>query len=291
MLLWALAFDHRNSFRTEFLGLSGTARPQDSGLIRACKLLIFEGLLAAVAEGLPEGEPAVLVDDEYGADVAVRAREAGIAVALAVEESGRKELAFAHEPFHAGLERLDPTYAKVLVRYNPDGDADANRRQREKLLALQDWLAGRDTELMLELLVPPEPRQLEAAGGDRERYDMLLRPALTVGAVRELGAAGLAPGLWKLEGMGSSDEYAAVAAEVGPGAGCLVLGRGADRGAVERWLALAAPVPGFTGFAVGRTLWWEPLKAQLAGSLGAAEAATAIGRGYRELIDVYLSAR
>jgi myo-inositol catabolism protein IolC len=285
MLFWALAFDHRNSFRTEFLGSA------DAGRIRALKSVILEGLLSAVADGLPEGRAVALVEDEYGSDAAIRARDSGIIVALAVEESGRDEFAFAHTPFQAGLERLDPDFAKALVRYNPDSESAMNGRQREKLLELQAWVAGHGKELMLEVLVPPTPAQLESVGGDRARYDRLLRPSLTVRGVRELAGEGLAPRLWKLEGMGSSDEYAAVAAEIRSDAGCLVLGRGEDRDAVERWLALAAPVPGFMGFAVGRTLWWDPLKAMLEGSIDEGEAAAGIGRNYRELIGVYLAAR
>jgi 5-dehydro-2-deoxygluconokinase len=41
--------------------------------------------------------------------------------------------------------------------------------------------------------------------------------------------------------------------------GCIVLGRGADDAKVREWLAVAASVPGFIGFAVGRTSFWEPL--------------------------------
>ena len=38
---------------------------------------------------------------------------------------------------------------------------------------------------------------------------------------------------------------------------CIVLGRGADETRVVSWLETAASVPGFIGFAVGRTTFWD----------------------------------
>jgi myo-inositol catabolism protein IolC len=114
-----------------------------------------------------------------------------------------------------------------------------------------------------------------------------------VAAIEELRGDDLAPELWKLEGMPSSNAYAAVAEACEAGADdgpkCLVLGRGADTHAVERWLTLAASVPGFAGFAVGRTIWWQPLRAALDGLTTDHDAEEAIAENYRRMIDVYLS--
>ena len=41
--------------------------------------------------------------------------------------------------------------------------------------------------------------------------------------------------------------------------GCIILGRGEDDTRVREWLTTAATVPGFIGFAVGRTSFWDPL--------------------------------
>ncbi len=144
---------------------------------------------------------------------------------------------------------------------------------------------------MLELLVPPTAGQLAAVG--QEGYDVDVRPDLTSRAAAELTESGLRPDLWKLEGMATSAQYATVAAACGANSGdvsCLVLGRGADEAAVDRWVTRAAPVPGFAGFAVGRTLWWEPLRAHLSSAATAVEAAAAITSNFRRLIGVYLAA-
>lgn len=296
MLLFVLAFDHRESFRRGFFGIEGRPTAADEGRLREGKAIIFEALLHALAGGgLPKGRPAILVDDEYGSSVALRARQSGITVALPVERSGQVELAWEHEPFWDALHRLDADYGKVLVRYNPEADRDRNVRQRSRMIELQAWLAQRERGFMLELLVPAEPGQLARVDGSNDRYDAELRPTLTLAAIRELREAGLRPDLWKLEGMNTPAEYRAIGAEIEAGAGfgsrCLVLGRGADPMAVERWLRLAAPVPAFAGFAVGRTIWWDPLKALFFGHASRDVVIERIAANYRHFVEVYLDAR
>ena len=292
--LWTLAFDHRTSLRRTFFGIDGVPTPADHARCRAAKAVIFEGALAAIAEGIPTGRAAVLVDEEYGADVIAHANERGIVTVVPVEASGRAELAFEHgDDFGAAIERVAPTYAKVLVRYNPGGDQPANERQRAKLSRVQRWTVEHGRAWMLELLVPPTAAQLAEVDGDTDRYDREVRPDLTRHAATELTGDGLRPDLWKLEGMATSAQYAAVAEACGaltPGVSCVVLGRGADEAAVDRWLTLAAPVRGFAGFAVGRTLWWEPLRAHVSGAASAEDTAAAIGANFRRLIDVYVGA-
>ena len=123
---------------------------------------------------------------------------------------------------------------------------------------------------MFELLVPPEPAQLEAAGGDRARYDREVRPGLMLAAVKELRESGVEPDLWKIEGLEDREDCARIGAAVRSGGrdavSCVVLGRGADAPAVERWLRAGAGVPGYVGFAVGRTIWWDAVGRYVAGA-------------------------
>jgi myo-inositol catabolism protein IolC len=287
--LWTLAFDHRNSLRRAFFGIGGepTAADHDRGVW--AKTLIFDGLVRAVERGVVGGRPAALVDAEYGSAVIARANELGIVTAVPVEASGRTVVEFEHgdDGFGPVLERLDPTYAKVLVRYNPLDDVEANALQRRRLLVLQRWVRDHGRAWMLELLVPPTRAQ------DRDDFDVALRPELTARAGAELVDAGLCPELWKLEGMTTGAEYAAVADACGAdgsSSACLVLGRGADATAVDRWLTTAAPVAGFRGFAVGRTLWWQPLRDAADCRVDAAAAASQIADSYLRLIDVYRAA-
>ena len=79
-------------------------------------------------------------------------------LAMPVEKSGQNEFDFQYgDEFGAHIETFDPDFAKVLVRYNPDGDAEMNARQTERLKRLSDWLHEHDRKFLFELLVPAEP--------------------------------------------------------------------------------------------------------------------------------------
>ena len=69
--------------------------------------------------------------------------------------------------------------------------------------------------------------------------------------------------------------------------GCIVLARGADEAQVRRWLVAAAGVPGFIGFAVGRTTFWDALVGWQAQTLTRAEAVSHIAGRLREWVDVF----
>lgn len=292
--LFMLAFDHRNSIRPLF-GIEGEPSTEERQRIAAAKLTIYEGLLEAVPR-LPAGaRPGLLVDEEYGAAVIERAAAQGVAVAVAVERSGQAEFQFEHgEEFGEHLERLRPPLAKALVRFNADGDAALNRRQLERLRRLSDWLRERPPALLFELLVPPLPEQLAAVGGDRGRYDAELRPELTTRAIAAVQEAGVEVATWKIEGIERREDCEAIAAACracGREAGCLILGRGADEAKVEHWLATAAPVAGFDGFAVGRTIWWDAIAAELAGSADHERTVATIAGRYLHFVSTYLAAR
>jgi myo-inositol catabolism protein IolC len=290
--IFALAFDHRNSLRRDFMNLAGEPTPAQRATLVAAKGVVVDALLAAAPEVAP-GHAVLLIDHEYGGDFVAKAQAGGVRVAMPVEVSGQRELRYLCDG-HPGrvIERHDPDYAKVLIRYNPAGDTAMNARQRARLGEFARWLAGRPQQLMLELLVPPEDAQLAAVGHDRGRFDREVRAGLTAEAIREIAADGVRPQLWKLEGPESLRDAAQVATAVraaDPDAACLVLGRGADHAAVRRWLAIAAATGGFTGFAVGRTIWWDALHRFVDG--GDRDAAvTAVAGRYLDLVRDYLAA-
>ena len=292
--IYLLAFDHRGSFQSKLLGIAGTPTPGDVARITEAKGIIFAGFRSALESGLSPQGAGILVDEQFGADIAREARELGAMLAMPVEKSGQDEFDFEYgEQFGDHIAAFEPTYAKVLVRYNAEADAELNRRQAARLARLGDWLHGTGREFLFELLVPPTPPQLERVGGDADRYDRELRPDLMIAAVRELQTAGVEPDIWKIEGLDSREDCVRLA-EVARSGGrdavdCVVLGRGGDESKVERWLQTAAGVPGFVGFAVGRTIWWDPLEDWLAGE-SADESAKTIGANYRRLVEAYTAA-
>jgi myo-inositol catabolism protein IolC len=291
--LYILAFDHRGSFQKKLLGIPGVPSADEVAKIQKAKSLIFDGFVRALDAGLPDGS-GVLVDEEFGPGVARAAHEREIPFAMPVEKSGQDEFDFEYGAgFGEHIESFDPTYAKVLVRYNPEGDRGMNQRQAERLARLGDWLRDRDRRFLFELLVPAEAAQLESVGGDRDRYDRELRAGLMAGAITELQHAGVEPDIWKIEGLDSRADCERVVAAARAGGrdevDCIVLGRGGDEAKVSGWLRTAAGVEGFVGFAVGRTIWWDALEGWLAGGDEAA-AVGAIAASYRRLIDAYVAA-
>lgn len=290
--LYILAFDHRGSFSKKFFGVQGAPDAAQTARIVDAKQVIFEGLGRALDGGVSASAAGVLVDEQFGAEVARAARGRGLTLAMPVEKSGQDEFDFEYgDAFGDHIEEFDPTFSKVLVRWNPEGDAGMNERQGQRLKRLSDWLHGHERKYLFELLVPAEPAQLAAVGGDAHRYDTEVRPGLMRTAMEQIQAVGIEPDIWKIEGVDerSDCEMLAAQARVGgrSGVACVVLGRGADDDAVDRWLRAGSGVPGYIGFAIGRSIWWDALKAYVDGTSPRTEAAERIAANYRRFIDVY----
>lgn len=291
--LYILPFDHRGSFETKMFGWSGELSPEQTAEIAAAKRVIYDGFLAAVAGGVPKERAGILVDEQFGAAILRDAQQQGFLTACPAEKSGQEEFDFEYgDDFTEHIAAIHPTFCKVLVRYNPAADSALNERQSARLKKLSDYLSSQGRSLfMFELLVPAEPAQLEAVNGDTRRYDAELRPGLMVEAIEQLQAAGVEPDLWKIEGLDRREDCQRIVAAARRGGrdkvGCIVLGRGEDDRKVHEWLAAAAAVPGFIGFAVGRTDFWEPLVAWRAGQTTREAAVAEIARRYREFADVF----
>ena len=290
--LYILAFDHRGSFQKKFFGIEGEPDPEQTAMIADAKHLIFEGLQRAVAAGADASITGVLVDEQFGGSVPEEARAQGLKLAMPAERSGQNMFDFQYdEQFGEHIESFDPDFTKVLVRYNPDGDSDGNREQLEKLKRLSDWLHAHDRKFLFELLVPAETAQLQEVDGSTERYDAELRPDLMRRAIAEIQDAGIEVDIWKIEGVDERSDCEKLAAQARTGGRegvvCVVLGRGADDAKVDHWLTQAAPVDGFVGFAIGRSIWWNPLKEYVDGKIERSTGASRIAENYLRFVKVY----
>jgi len=291
--LYILAFDHRGSFQKKMFGIQGDTTPEESETISDAKRLIFEGVLEAIGRGADPDATGVLVDEQFGSDIPRRAREHGLKLAMPVEKSGQNEFDFDYgEDFGTHIERFDPDFVKVLVRYNPEDDADMNARQLRRLKRLSDWLHERDRRFLFELLVAATDAQLASVEGNGDRYDAELRPGLMRRAIQDIQAAGIEVDVWKIEGVDERADAAMLADQARSlpgheGVTCVLLGRGASQAKVVQWLEQAAPVEGFVGFAIGRSIWWDPLAAFLASELPRADAAAQIAENYLHFVHVY----
>jgi 5-dehydro-2-deoxygluconokinase len=295
--LYIQPFDNRGSFQTKMFGWHPPLTEAQTAEIADAKRVIYEGFLEAITAGVPREKAGILVDEQFGAAILRDAAADGFTTAAPAEKSGQDEFDFEYgEDFARHIEAFNPTFCKVLVRYNPEGDHAMNREQAARLKRLSDYVAARgQSRFMFELLVPPEKAQLDKLGGDKKRYDLELRPRLMVGAIRELQLAGVEPDIWKIEGLDRREDCQAIVAVARAGGrdrvSCIVLGRGENDAKVTEWLQIAASVPGFIGFAVGRTDFWDPLIAWRAGKSTRAQAAAEIARRYHAFVDIFEKAR
>jgi len=295
--LYIQPFDHRGSFQTKMFGWKGTLTPEQTAEIAAAKQVIYDGFKDAVAAGVPKEKAGILVDEQFGAAILRDAKAHGYTTACPAEKSGQDEFDFEYgEEFAKHIEAMDPTFTKVLVRYNPEGDETLNRLQSARLKRLSDYLHSESHRLfMFELLVPPEKAQLDRVNGDKHAYDVEVRPGLMVGAIEQLQDAGVEADVWKIEGLDRREDcerVVAVAHRKGRDkVGCIILGRGENDKKVYEWLTTAAKVPGFIGFAVGRTVFWEPLIDWRAKKITREAAVTEISRRYRRLVETFENAR
>jgi 5-dehydro-2-deoxygluconokinase len=291
--LYILAFDHRGSFQKKMFGIQGDPTPEETETIADAKHLIFEGMRIAAQRGVDNSAVGVLVDEQFGGTIPRDAKADGLKLAMPVEKSGQDEFDFQYDDeFGAHIEQFDPDFSKVLVRFNPDGDDETNQRQLGRLKVLADWLHAHDRKFLFELLVPAEPAQLESVGGDTDRYDAELRPELMRRAIEAIQDYGVEVDIWKIEGVDAREDAETLAQQTRKGEGrenvvCVLLGRGASDDKVDHWLQQAAPVDGFVGFAIGRSIWWDALKGFLDGSLERQAAAEQIADKYLRFIKVY----
>ena len=151
--------------------------PDEKKLIQDYKRMIFEGFTSALERNVPKHIAGLLVDEEFGADILREAKKTGLTFAMPVEKSGQEEFDFEYGtnyPRH--IEDFDPSFVKVLVRFNPAADAIINQRQLKRLKELSDYLKQKQRLFLFELIVPPTPKQLADFGGSKRDIRSSIKP-------------------------------------------------------------------------------------------------------------------
>jgi len=97
--------------------------------------------------------------------------------------------------------------------------------------------------------------------------------------------------VWKIEGLDRREDCQTIVKTARSGGrdrvGCIILGRGEDNEKVREWLLTAASVPGFIGFAVGRTDFWDPLVAWRDKKSSREDAVKAIAGHYSDFVNEF----
>lgn len=290
--LYFLPFDHRASMQAKMFGWKGPLNAVQTAEIAVAKRVIYDGVQAAVAAVAPKECAAIPVDEQFGATILRDAAQHGYMTACPVEKSGQQELDFEYgEEFASHIEATNPTFCKVLVRYNPEGDKDLNQHQAARLMQLSEYLRASGRLFLIELHVDAEPAQMERVHGQKKVYELDPRPGLIVQTLHELQGGGAEPDVWKVEGLDCREDAVNVVAvtrrDGRDKVGCIILGSGADEQKVRAWLTTAASVPGFIGFAVGRTTFWDALVEWRAKRCTREAAVAEIARRYREWVDIF----
>jgi 5-dehydro-2-deoxygluconokinase len=271
------------------------ATEAEAAKVSEFKRVIYEGFLTSIKEGVPEEYAGILCDPQFGSTVLLDAKSRGITFAAPVEKSGQDVFDFENGADYAKqIEKIDPDFCKVLVRMNPEGNKEENDLQIGRLKELGDYLEQTKRGYLFELLVAATPAQLASVGGDNASFDSKLRPGLMVQAMAQLQEAGIEPDLWKIEGVDQPEDAIAIVKQAqtnGRKAGVITLGRGESKEKVKEWLTVGAKVPGVVGFAVGRTIFWEPLEGYYKGTLSRDQAVEQISRNYLELVELWQTAR
>ena len=294
--LYVLPFDHRSSFEKGLFGWTGALSNEQVEKIAQSKEVIYDGFQLAVSKGVPRESAGILVDAQFGAAILRDANRNDYITCMPVEKSGQAEFQFEYgEQYAAEIEKFKPIFVKALVRYNPEDDEALNRRQAARLKELGDTVHKQGRYFMFELLVPATAEQSDRLEGNHDVYDKDLRPSLMMGAIKELQNAGVEPDVWKIEGLDNREDcvkIAEVAQRDGRNdVGCILLGRGSNADKVVDWLRTAASVPGFIGFAVGRTSFWDPLVALRDGKMSRQQAVEDIAGRYMNWTQVFTTTK
>lgn len=291
--LLIVAMDHRDSLAKQVYGIEASPSSEDVVRISAGKMEVLQSVVTA-AKGLPPtGRPGVLVDERYGSDVARAAKDEGFTLLMPIERSGEKLFHLEYGRFGSNewldhLISFNPDFAKALVRDSFSFSEEERRSQQDHLAYVTERLQEIGIPLVIELLVP------DTGDAPQADFDAAIRPELTVRLIRDFHDHGVEPDVWKLEGYETYADATEVANAAREGdrssVTCIILGRDAPQARLDRWLQTAAPVDGFTGFAIGRSIWEQPLLDHLNGRTDLTKMSRRIGDAYAHYADVYTRA-
>ncbi len=295
--LYILPFDHRSTFMNGMFGISGREPTNDeTHQIKELKNIIYNAFKKAIEKDIKKEDAAILVDEQFGEEILKDAALSSITTILTTEKSGQKEFDFEYgNDFGEHIKKMNPAFAKALVRYNPSDDQILKIRQQERLKILSDFCHKNGYKFLIEVLIDPTEDQLKKAQGDKSIYNRDIRPSLALAVVGEFQDGGVEPDVWKMEGMENSKDYEALVAQIRKngrdGVGVVVLGGGEDAGMVDKWIFEGGKVNGIIGFAVGRTVFWQALEDFRKGEISREQVISQIAENFIHFHDVFMKGR
>ncbi len=292
--LYILPFDHYNAFVKFLADPKVTLTDEVKNKVSFLKLIVYKSILRAIDLGIPVTDTTVLVDELFASEIILDAKKRNISVCLGTEKHNTSEFDFAYGvEWMKHIEKFQPTIVKALVNYNPANDGDLNKRQNKKLKQLSDYCIVEGYQFLLEPLAPPTKEQLKTVNNDISRYDEELRLELFLKSLGEFYQAGVEPNIWKIEGYKKIEQFEAVLDKVkslsSDEVKIIMLGRAMPLADIKVQLQAAAKA-GLFGFAVGRTIFEQPLKEYLSG-LSEDKTIDAIANNFYNLYKIFIKAK
>src|SRR3989338_260773 len=283
MQLYILPFDHRATFIRDLFGYEEPLSEKQISDVKNYKSIIWEAFVQVYKKQKDRKSLGILIDEQFGLKIIRKAKKLGAVLAVADEKSGQKVFDFEYgQKFGQRILKINPDYAKVLVRYNPKNKKD-NKMQFRKLKKINDFCQKKKIGFLFELLVPATEKI--------KNYDTKIRPLLTMKAIKEIRNFGIEPDIWKLEAMPKKSDWKNVIEAAKKGskkdAKIIVLGRAGTKKQVKEWLKTASSFPEIIGFAIGRTIFFSPLQKYREGKISRKQAIGLIAKDFSYFTDYW----
>src|SRR3989338_5378495 len=139
MQLYILPFDHRATFIRDLFGYEEPLSEKQISDVKNYKSIIWEAFVQVYKKQKDRKSLGILIDEQFGLKIIRKAKKLGAVLAVAAEKSGQKVFDFEYgQKFGQRILKINPDYAKVLVRYNPKNKKD-NKMQFRKLKKINDF--------------------------------------------------------------------------------------------------------------------------------------------------------
>ena len=201
-------------------------------------------------------------------------------LARPIERANVTPLEFVGGPDVGATLRLWPQnhVVKCLVRYDLECEQSIQAAQEARLCQLFEATRSLDRELVVEVL--------PTAGCDDAHFEI-------ADIMRRLYSLGILPDWWKIESPAREAEWAAIGdviADSDPECrGVVLLGKGVPLEAMQRSLRAARQHPVCKGFAVGRSIFQQPVDDWFAGTCSDEECVRTIESNFLSLIEAWQS--
>ncbi|MDD3919014.1 MAG: DUF2090 domain-containing protein [Candidatus Pacebacteria bacterium] len=272
MKLFILPFDHRSSF------LKILEKPNKK-TVEELKNIIFTGFLKVYETYKTKKDLAILVDEKYGSKIIKFAKENKIQLCLPIEKSGKEILELEYKDLKE-IKKIDPDYIKVLIRYNPL-NIEINEKQDIVLKKINTFCEKNNYKLILELLVPPTEDDLKLT----TNYDKYLRLNRTCQAIQEIQET-IKVDIWKLEGFNEKG-WKEINKIIKNKSQIIFLGRGESKEKVRKWLMESKKIKNIIGFAIGRTIFIDPIKEYAEKKIDENKASDEVAKRFKYYIDLF----